>query len=281
MQGGQGSVAEVCRSLSVNRTSFYAWQNSASTRVDQQDEWLAPLVRVIFKRHRRRYGARRIAEDLKEMGHACDRRQVSNIMKSLKLKAIQPKSFVPKTTDSRHRLGYSPNLLLDAEAPTTINQTWVGDITYIPLQDGTFCYLAMLMDLYSRRIVGWHLDNNMTEQLVLKALRSAIRARQPGVGLIHHTDRGGQYAGHAYRQLLRRVEIRQSMSRADNCYDNAFMESCFGTFKNELEMTDYESQTTAHNELSEYIRYYVHERRHSALDYRSPARFEQFINLSK
>lgn len=213
MQGGQGSVAEVCRYLSVNRTSFYAWQTTESTLVDKKDQLLAPLVRVLFKRHRRRYGARRIAEDLKEMGHPCDRRQVSNIMKTLQLKAIQPKSFVPKTTDSRHRLGYSPNLLLDAAAPTTINQVWVGDITYVPLTDGTFCYLAMLMDRFSRRIVGWHLDNNMTEQLVLKTLRSAIKARQPGVGLIHHTDRGGQYAGNEYRQLLRRVEIRQSMSR--------------------------------------------------------------------
>lgn len=281
MQGGQGSVAEVCRYLSVNRTSFYAWQTTESTLVDKKDQLLAPLVRVLFKRHRRRYGARRIAEDLKEMGHPCDRRQVSNIMKTLQLKAIQPKSFVPKTTDSRHRLGYSPNLLLDAAAPTTINQVWVGDITYVPLTDGTFCYLAMLMDRFSRRIVGWHLDNNMTEQLVLKTLRSAIKARQPGVGLIHHTDRGGQYAGNEYRQLLRRVEIRQSMSRADNCYDNAFMESCFGTLKNELEMTDYESKTIAHKELSAYIRYYVYERRHSALEYRSPARFEQIITQTR
>ena len=200
-------------------------------------------------------------------------------MKMLELKAIQPKSFVPKTTDSRHRLGYSPNLLLDADAPTTINQVWVGDITYIPLKDGTFCYMAMLMDLFSRRIVGWYLDNNMTEQLVLTTLRSAVKGRQPDAELIHHTDRGGQYAGNEYRSLLRRAELRQSMSRPDNCYDNAFMESCFGTIKNELEMTDYESKAEARKEMSKYIRYYVHERRHSSLDYKSPARFEQSINL--
>ena len=265
----------------MNRTSFYAWQTAEPTVFEERDAQLAPLVRVIFKRHRRRYGARRIAEDLKEMGHHCDRRKVSNVMKTLKLKAIQPKSFVPKTTDSRHRLGYSPNLLLDADAPTTINQVWVGDITYIPLTDGTFCYMAMLMDLFSRRIIGWHLDDNMTEQLVLKALRSAIKERQPDVGLLHHTDRGGQYAGNEYRSLLRRAAITQSMSRADNCYDNAFMESCFGTIKNELEMTDYQSKPEAKKEMSDYIRYYVHERRHSSLDYRSPAQFEQFIKLSK
>jgi putative transposase len=147
--------------------------------------------------------------------------------------------------------------------------------------DGTFCYMAMLMDLFSRRIVGWHLDNNMTEQLVLKALRSAIKERRTDVGLIHHTDRGGQYAGNEYRSLLRRAEIRQSMSRSDNCYDNAFMESGFGTIKNELEMTDYQSKAEAKKEMSEYIRYYVHERRHSSLDYRTPAQFEQIIPLSK
>jgi len=274
-------VAEVCRHLGVNRTSFYAWQTAEPTIFEEQDAQLAPLIRVIFKRHRRRYGARRIAEDLKEMGLPCDRRKVSNVMKALKLKAIQPKSFVPKTTDSRHRLGYSPNLLLDADAPTTINQIWVGDITYIPLTDGTFCYMAMLMDLFSRRIVGWHLDNNMTEQLVLKALRSSIKERQPDVGLIHHTDRGGQYAGNEYRSILRRAAITQSMSRADNCYDNASMESCFGTIKNELEMTDYQSKAEARREMSKYVRYYVHERRHSSLDYRSPAQFEQIINLPK
>lgn len=274
-------MAEACRYLSVNRTSFHAWQTAEPTIFEEQDAQLAPLVRVIFKRHRRRYGARRIAEDLKEMGHPCDRRKVSNVMKTLKLKAIQPKSFVPKTTDSRHRLGYSPNLLLDADAPTTINQVWVGDITYIPLTDRTFCYMAMLMDLFSRRIVGWYLDNNMTEQLVLKALRSSIKERQPDVGLIHHTDRGGQYAGNEYRSILRRAAITQSMSRADNCYDNAFMESCFATIKNELEMTDYQSKAEARREMSKYIRYYVHERRHSSLDYRSPAQFEQIINLSE
>ena len=120
VQEGHGNVSEVCRHPGVNRTSFYAWQTAEPTIFEEQDAQLAPLIRVIFKRHRRRYGARRIAEDLKEMGHLCDRRKVSNVMKTLHLKAIQPKSFVPKTTNSRHRLGYSPNLLLDADAPTTI-----------------------------------------------------------------------------------------------------------------------------------------------------------------
>ena len=145
----------------------------------------------------------------------------------------------------RHRLGYSPNLLLDADAPTTSNQVRVGDITYIPLKGGTFCYLASLMDRFSRRIVGWQLGDDMAESLVLAALRSAIKERQPRAKLIHHTDRGGQYAGNRYRSVLHRAEILQSMSRPDNCYDNVFMESCFGTIKTELEMIEYEESRQA------------------------------------
>ena len=133
----------------------------------------------------------------------------------------------------------------------------------------------MLMDRWSRAIVGWSLGENMQEALVTQALQQAIRKRQPDSGLIHHTDRGGQYAGHAYRGIIRRAQMQQSMSRADNCYDNAFMESCFGTFKNELQMTDYEQQGEADRVFAEYIGYYNQERKHSALEYLSPAQFER------
>lgn len=271
-------MTETCRFLGVNRTSFYAWKTSPATTFEKQDEELAPLIRVIFKKHRRRYGTRRIIKDLQELGHVCSRRKVAKIMKTLHLQAIQPKSFVPRTTASRHRLGFSPNLLLEASAPTNINQTWVGDITYLPLRGGTFCYLAMLMDLFSRRIVGWQLSADMTEQLVLDALRSAIKERQPSENLIHHTDRGGQYASQAYRAVLRRAECLQSMSRPDNCYDNAFMESCFGTIKNELEIAEYEERKQACQEIAEYVHYYNIDRRHSGIDYCTPAQFEKLIN---
>jgi transposase InsO family protein len=201
-------------------------------------------------------------------------------MKTQRLRAIQPKSFVPKTTDSRHGLGYSPNLLLEAPDPTGINQLWVGDITYVPLVGGTFCYLALLMDRYSRYVVGWHLDDTMTDLLVLAALRMAIPDRQPPVGLIHHTDRGGQYASARYRGLLRRADFRQSMNRAANCYDNAFMESCFGTIKTELEMTEYDHQRTAQREIGDYLDYYNTDRKHSALGYITPQQFELTISSS-
>ena len=279
MSEGVATVAETCRFLEVNRTAFYAWKASSPTTFEDEDQELAALVRVIFRQHRRRYGARRISKDLQEMGYRCSRRRVSRIMKTQHLKAIQPKSFVPKTTAGRHRLGYSPNLLLEADAPTHMNQVWVGDITYVPLEGGTFCYLAMLMDLFSRRLVGWHLGDNMGEDLVVRTLRSAIRERQPAAKLIHHTDRGGHYAGNRYRAVLRRAESLQSMSRADNCYDNAFMESCFGTIKNELEITEYKDSQQACRELAEYVSYYNFDRRHSGIEYCSPHQFEQITKL--
>jgi len=193
----------------------------------------------------------------------------------MELAAIQPKSFKPRTTDSRHTLGSSPNLLLDAPPPKTINRQWVGDITYVPLVGGAFLYLALLMDRYSRRIVGWDLQPHMKESLVLAALRAAIGLRRPEPGLIHHTDRGGQYAGAEYRGTLDRAGMSQSMSRADNCYDNAFMESCFGSLKSELEMRPYASDRIARKEIPDYIRYYNTRRRHSALDYLTPEEFER------
>ncbi len=278
---GVATIAEVCRFLGVNRTSFYAWRMADPTVSQKQEEQLTPLIRMLFKKHRRRYGSRRIASELREREHVCSPKKVSKVLKTQGLRAIQPKSFVPKTTDSRHRRGYSPNLLLDSKEPTGINQVWVGDITYIPLDGGTFCYLASLMDLFSRRIVGWHLKDDMTESLVLAGLRSAIKERQPSEGLIHHTDRGGQYAGNDYRAVLRRAGIRQSMSRADNCYDNSFKESFFGTFKTELELTEYKDIQEALREAAAYIRYYNLERKHSALEYLTPARFEQLIHHPK
>ena len=142
------------------------------------------------------------------------------------------------------------------------------------LKERDFLYLAMLMDLYSRRIVGWELRSYLKEPLVLAALRSAIRLRGPAADLIHHTDRGGQYAGNQYRGVLQRARMRQSMSRADNCYDNAFMESCFGTVKTELEMEYYENERDAREEIGGYLRYYNTRRRHSALGYLTPEEFE-------
>jgi transposase InsO family protein len=242
---------------------------------------MVPLVRAIFHRHRRRYGTRRIVEELRDMNRVCGRRRVAKLLKIQGLKAIQPKSFKPRTTESRHRLGYSPNLLLDLDEAAGVDQLWVGDITYIPVDGGKFSYLATLMDRFSRRIVGWQLAQDLTEKLVLDALKKGIRSRRPSPDLVHHTDRGGQYAGAEYRNVLRRAAMRQSMSRADNCYDNAFMESCFGTLKTELEMTEYDNHRAALKEITTYIAYYNLDRKHSALGYLTPAQFEANLNRPK
>ena len=153
----------VCDVLDVSRSAYYAWRESEPSHREQWEATLTPLVRALFWKHRRRYGARRIASDLADLGEKCSRRLVRKIMENEGLRAIQPKSFVPKTTDSRHHLGYSPNLILDTPEPNGINQLWVGDITYLPLRGGTFCYLASLMDRYSRDIVGWELAETMTD----------------------------------------------------------------------------------------------------------------------
>jgi putative transposase len=267
-------VAVVCQTLGVSRAGYYAHARGGTGPREQEDARLRPLVQQIFWEHKRRYGARRIAAALTARGEVCGPGRVTRLLKQLGLQAIQPRSFRPRTTQSRHPLGYSPNLLLEAPPPTGMNQVWLGDITFIPLAGGRFAYLALLMDLYSRRLVGWDLDEHMTEALVLAALREAIRARQPKPGLIHHTDRGGQYAGGDYRRVLARARMEQSMSRADNCYDNAFMESCFGTIKTELEMGVYADVRTASAEIAEYLCYYDTQRRHSSLGYLTPCEFE-------
>lgn len=268
------AAGRLCEVLDVHRSGYYAWRGGRRSRRAVEDAELKPLIREIFLEHKRRYGARRISQELSSRQKCCGVGRVGRLLAEMGLQAIQPKSYQPRTTDSRHRLGYSPNLLLTSPPPSDINQLWVGDITYIPVEKGDFLYLAILMDLYSRRIVGWELRDHMKESLVLAALRRAIVLRGPGADLLHHTDRGGQYAGKEYRRVLQRAGMRQSMSRADSCYDNAFIESCFGTIKMELEMECYGNEAAARREIGQYIRYYNTRRLHSALGYTTPEQFE-------
>jgi transposase InsO family protein len=272
------AASAVCDALEVSRSGFYAWRSGEASRRAAVDGELTPMICDVFWQHRRRYGARRIAVALSQRGIACGVARVARLLKNQGLQAIQPKSYRPRTTESRHRLGYNENLLKDGKAPVRVDEVWVGDITYIALatstSPGRFGYLALLMDLFSRRIVGWDFGLTMDDGLVLGALGRAIRERQPAAGLIHHSDRGGQYASGRYRDVLRRSGMRQSMSAAGNCYDNAFMESCFGTIKHELELVEYRNSAEALRELLNYIRYYNADRIHSSLGYVSPALFE-------
>lgn len=263
----------ICDVLEVSRSAYYDWVTREPGARERELDELTPAIVDIFVRHRRRYGARRIASELADEDIVCSPRRVAGVLKSQGLRAIQPRSFVPRTTDARHALGYSPNLLLDADEPTRVDELWVGDITYLPLRGGGFGYLAALLDRYSRDIVAWSIDTTMTEALVLDVLRRAIRERQPMAGLVHHTDRGGPYAGTEYRAVRRRASMRQSMSRADNCYDNAFMESCWSSIKRELEVAEYDSAAAARTIVAEYVRYYRFERKHSAIGYLTPHQF--------
>jgi putative transposase len=271
-------LTHLCKTLEVSRSAYYDWLGAEANLYQRQDQKLQPMIQDVFHQHRRRYGARRIFRELQARGESCSRSKARKIMGQTGLEAIQPRSFKPRTTQSKHTLGFSPNLLLEGVEAERVNQVWVGDITYVPLPN-RFAYLALLMDLFSRKIVAWSLDLNMEATLVVKALKGAIKQRQPPSGLIHHTDRGGQYAAKEYRKILARADMKQSMSRAGDCYDNAFMESCFGTIKTELEMTTYQSLAEASREIQEYINYYNMLRRHSSIDYQTPTRFEMTCKL--
>lgn len=271
------SEREVSEILGFSRSAFQRFQNEPSSQREQSDMDVLPMVIATFHRHRRRYGARRIAADMKQQGFAIGRERAAKLLRIAGLSAIQPKSFKPRTTESRHTLGYNENLLLDQPEPSGINELWVGDITYVPIVRDGFAYMSTLMDRFSRRIIGWSLAMDMTERLVVETLQKAIRSRQPRYGLIHHTDRGGQYASKNYRAIIKRSSMRQSMSRAGDCYDNAFMESCFGTIKTELQMTEYESYRDALKELTGFIDYYNTSRLHSSLGYLSPSQFETTV----
>ena len=235
-----------------------------------------------FREHKQRYGSRRISKTLGRSGERVGRYKVSKTLRHYGLKAIQPRSFVPKTTNSRHTYQISPNVLLDRSKPQKPNEVWVGDITFIPLSGGNWCYLSVFMDLFSRRIVGWQLDDNMKEALVTATLNKAISTRKIDQGMVIHSDRGGQYGGKIFRSVIEKKKMLQSMSRADNPYDNAFMESCFSRFKAELLQDGiFETIEDARTEIFEYIEmYYNTQRLHSSLDYQSPDEFEKQFEKS-
>lgn len=266
-----------CRVLSISRSGYYAWRNGQTHQPNEDKIKMEHRVIDTFRVHKRRYGSRRISKTLHSESEPVSRYRTGKILRKYGLKAIQPRSFVPKTTDSRHAYKISPNLLLGRAMPQKPNEVWVGDLTFIPLAGGQWAYLAEWMDLFSRRIIGWHLDDNMQEALITAAFKKALAGRKISKGLIVHSDRGGQYAGNMFRKMIDDNDILQSMSRADNPYDNAFMESCFSRFKAELLQDGiFETIEDARTEIFEFIEmYYNTIRLHSSLDYKSPMQFEQ------
>jgi putative transposase len=238
---------------------------------------LSEEVKSVFQAHLQRYGSRRIVAELRDKGIEVGRFTVRSRMKAQGLKAIQPRSFVPKTTQTNPLLLRSENLLLDLPPLSQVDRVYVGDITYITMADGSFTYLATWMDLYSRYIVAWALKKNMEASLVFEALKKACAKRQPPKGIIIHSDGGGQYMDTEFRIWLHDKEALQSMTRKDNHYDNAHAESLFSRFKAELlHGGAFDSFDDAQTAIFEYIElYYNPIRRHSALGYLSPKKFEQ------
>ncbi|MCS3734043.1 IS3 family transposase [Mucilaginibacter dorajii] len=270
-------VILLCSVLSVSRSCYYVYRKDGNDPPGAEKKQIEAMVIAAFALHKRRYGIRRLLPELADLGLKIGHCKVRRILKQNGLIAIQPKSFVPRTTDSRHPYPISPNLLTGRKHPVRINEVWVGDITYIPLAGGGWGYLAVWMDLFSRKVTGWQLLGNMREELIVQAFKKACTNRNITEDLIIHSDRGGQYAGNKFRRLLAGPRLSQSMSGVANPYDNAFMESYFSRFKAELLQGGcFDGLENARKEIFEFIEmYYNPVRRHSSLGYISPVAFER------
>jgi transposase InsO family protein len=266
------AVRAICATLGVPRSSYYHAAAPSPTR--RADLELGDRIEEIFKRHRRRYGYRRIHAELRDQGLTCAPARVWRIMAERGLRAIQPKTYVPRTSDGRADKP-SPNLLLGQPLPTEPDRVWAGDITFIPTSAG-WRYLAVIIDLCSRRVVGWAFADNLCAGLVTAALRRALASRTARPGLIFHSDRGSQYGSAAHRRMLAGAGILQSMSARANPYHNAWTESFIGTLKNEmLQGGAFADDADALIEIFDFIEsYYNRQRKHSALGYQAPAQFE-------
>jgi len=265
-------VNVMCEVLEVSRSGFYAWRRrKESQRAQRQRELVAEMKTIHEDRDMRNYGSPRMHDELVSRGHSVSENTVASLMRQHGLRASCAKKF-RVTTDSRHSLPVAENVLNRAD------RIWLADITYIWTQEG-WLYLACVLDACSRRIVGWSMQERMTQDLVLDALKMALGRRRPDAGLMHHSDRGSQYASAAFQSLLRAENISCSMSRRGNCWDNAMMESFFATLKKErVHQERYATRAQARRSIFDYIeRFYNRLRRHSALGGVSPEQYEQAL----
>lgn len=271
-------VGLMCRVLEVSRSGFYAWLRRKEGDRAREDRRLTALIRDIFEGSRRTYGSPRIHRKMRKLGVRCSRKRVARLMRDAGLRSKVRRRFRVRTTDSRHGHPIAPDLLGRNFSAEAVNRVWVSDITYIPTDEG-WLYLAATMDLFSRRIVGWSMSDSLEARIAIDALQMAIQARGRCPGLIHHSDRGVQYASAAFRSELARNGMVASMSRRGNCYDNAAKESFFHTLKTELVHHErYRTRADARASVFDYIAtFYNRKRLHSTLDYCSPIEFEQKV----
>jgi putative transposase len=268
-------VTIMCRVLGVSPAGYYAWRSRPECRRSAVNRQLVDDIRRVHRDTCGRYGSPRIHVELKAQGRGVSRGRIERLMRHHGIRAIMARPRWVRTTDSCHDLPIAPNLLERNFTATAPNRIWLTDITYIETDQG-WLYLAAVMDLYSRRIVGWAMADHLRTELPLAALRMAISAQRPGAGLIHHSDRGVQYASADYRKLMRSADFQASMSRKADCYDNAPMESFFHTLKTELvHHRLYATRHEARHDIFAYIEgFYNRTRRHSAIGYISPIQME-------
>ena len=270
-------IVVMCRVLGVSRSGFFAWCKRPPSAGSQHRAELTEQVRQVHEANRKVYGSPRVHRALRHAGVAVCVNTVAKLMRLAGIQGQKKRSFVPRTTDSSATTSPAPNSLSRNFAIGAINRRWVSDITYVPTGEG-WLYLAAIVDLGSRRVVGWAMDVTMAATLVCDALRMALQQRGPlpGAGMLHHSDRGSQYASDDYQQLLQQHGANASMSRPANCYDNAAMESFFATLKTELIHSEaYATHQQARASIFEYIEvFYNRKRLHSTLGYISPERFE-------
>jgi putative transposase len=268
-------VEFMCEQLEVSRSGFYAWRERPESAHQQQDKQLAEEVAQAHSDSRGTYGSPRVHAELQAQGRKVSRKRVARLMGEQKLAARRRRRTV-RTTDSNHRHPVAPNVLERDFSPEQPNSTWATDITYVWTSEG-WLYLAVVLDLFSRTVVGWSMSQHIDTPLVLGALEMALQGRQPPKGLIHHSDRGSQYASTEYQRALASRGIQCSMSRKGNCWDNAVVESFFSSLKMELVyLTDFATRHQARSAIFEYIEvFYNRRRRHSSLGYLSPLEYER------
>jgi putative transposase len=269
----------MCDILEVSKSGYYAWQRRPASTLRQRRQELVEQIHQAHRRSRGIYGSPRVTAELQAAGVSVCRNTVARYMREEGVASKIRRRFRVRTTDSRHDHPIAQNLLDRSFTAAGPDHKWCLDITYVPTNQG-WLYLAAVIDLFSRKIVGWAMADHLRTELCLEALSMALQQRRPGPGLLHHSDRGVQYACEAYRAFLDRHQIRPSMSRRGNCYDNAVMESFFGTLKTELVYQEqYATRAQARLSIFEYIEvFYNRQRRHSAIGYQSPEAFEAGLN---
>ena len=277
---GEFSVSRMCELLHVSRSGFYAWGERPESRRTREDRALLARIEAIHRESREAYGAVKTWKALRAQGVPCGRHRVARLRRAARIEARRKRRF-RVTTQSRHRFPVAPNVLNRGFAVDRPDCVWVGDITFIPTQAG-WLYLAVLLDLYARRVVGWAMSHYIDSNLVTEALRMALARRRPHPGLIHHTDQGRQYAAGSYRQQLSEHGIESSMSRKGDCFDNACAESFISTLKNELvHHVQFKTREEARTAIFEYIEvFYNRQRLHQTLGYLSPAEFERRADVA-